>query len=106
MVLDSEFDALFKPMDKEELKKVLANFKVDKSTGLDGWTMEFFKYFFELVGEDILEMIEESRTKGFIPGALNSTFITLIPKVNKPRHFGDIDRSLCVTFVTRSSQRS
>ena len=59
MVLDSESDALFKPMDKEELKKVLTNFKVDKSPGPNWWTMEFFKHFFDLVGEDILEMIEE-----------------------------------------------
>jgi len=51
--------------------------------------VDFFKHFFYLIGEDILEMIEESITKGFIPGALNSTFITLIPKVNKPHQFGD-----------------
>jgi hypothetical protein len=36
MVLDSDFDALFKPVDKEELKKFLTNFKVDKSLGPDG----------------------------------------------------------------------
>jgi hypothetical protein len=89
MLIDLEVDALYKPVDKEELKKVLSNFKVDKSLGPDGWTMEFFKHFFDIVGEDLLEMIEESRTKGFIPGALNSTFITLIPKVNKPLQFGD-----------------
>jgi hypothetical protein len=41
-------------------------------------------------------MVEESRLKGFILGALNSTFITLIPKVNKPNHFGDFRPiSLC-----------
>jgi hypothetical protein len=96
MILDSELDVLYKPVDKEELKKVLSNLKVDKSPGPDGWTVEFFKHFFDLVGDDILEMIEESRTLGFIPGALNSTFITLIPKVNKPRLFGDFRPiSLC-----------
>jgi hypothetical protein len=41
-------------------------------------------------------MVEESRLLGFIPGALNSTFLTLIPKVNKPRLFGDFRPiSLC-----------
>jgi len=41
-------------------------------------------------------MVEESRQKGYITGALNSTFITLIPKVNNPHHFGDFRPiSLC-----------
>jgi hypothetical protein len=34
-------------------------------------------------------MVEESRIKGNISGGLNSTFIALIPKVNKPQNFGD-----------------
>ena len=41
-------------------------------------------------------MVEESRQKGFILGPLNSTFITLIPKANKPHLFGDFHPiSLC-----------
>jgi hypothetical protein len=89
MLNDKDVEALYKPVDKEELKKVLTNFKVDKSLGPDGWTIEFFKHLFDIVGEDLLEMVEESRIKGFILGALNSTFITLIPKVKKPHLFGD-----------------
>jgi hypothetical protein len=34
-------------------------------------------------------MVEESRLKGNISGGLNSTFIALVPKVNKPLTFGD-----------------
>jgi hypothetical protein len=69
---------------------------VDKSPGPDGWTVEFFKHHFETVGDDLLDMVEESRQKGFITGALNATFITLIPKVNKPNQFGDFRPiSLC-----------
>jgi hypothetical protein len=33
MLNDTEDEALYKPVDKEELKKVLSNFKVDKSPG-------------------------------------------------------------------------
>jgi hypothetical protein len=42
----------------EELKKILKAFASDKSPGLDGWTVEFFLYFFDLVGEDLLGMVE------------------------------------------------
>jgi hypothetical protein len=106
MILESELEALYKLVDKDELKKILSSLKVDKSPGPNGWTVEFFKHFFDLVGDDILEMIEESRILGYIPRALNSTFLTLIPNVNNPRLFGYFRRSLCVTSVIRLFQRS
>lgn len=34
-------------------------------------------------------MVEFSRIEGYIPGGLNSTFITLIPPKNKPTNFGE-----------------
>jgi hypothetical protein len=45
--------------------------------------------FFYLVGEDLLAMVEESRKLGTIMGGINSTFLTLIPKANKPSTFDD-----------------
>jgi hypothetical protein len=48
-----------------------------------------FITFFDLVGEDLVQMIEESRKKGSISGNLNATFLALIPKENKPTCFGD-----------------
>jgi hypothetical protein len=43
---------------------------------------------FDLLGNDILELVEESRRKGRVLGALNATFIALIPKSAKPDSFG------------------
>jgi len=40
------------------------------------------------VGNQILEMVEESKRKGRVNGALNATFLALIPKSNKPESFG------------------
>jgi hypothetical protein len=40
------------------------------------------------VGPELLELVEDSRLHGKISGALNSTFLTLIPKANHPT-FGD-----------------
>jgi hypothetical protein len=36
------------------------------------------------MGNEILEMVEESRRKGRVTGALNATFLALIPKSDKP----------------------
>jgi hypothetical protein len=96
MVSDEETGPLYSPVTLEELKSVLFHFKKEKSLGSDDWTTEFFIFFFDLVGEDLLEMVEDSRRKGTINGSLNSTFLTLIPKANKPVTFDDFRPiSLC-----------
>jgi hypothetical protein len=51
--------------------------------------MEFFSSFFDLVSEDMVQMVKESRRYKNIPGCLNSTFLALIPKENNPTTFGD-----------------
>lgn len=50
----------------EELEGTLKWFKKDKSPGLDGWPMEFYLDFLELLGEDLLAVIEESRIIRYI----------------------------------------
>jgi hypothetical protein len=51
--------------------------------------VEFFIHFFDLVGQDLLEVVEESRNHGEVIISLNSNFITLIMKVNNSISFGD-----------------
>jgi hypothetical protein len=89
MIQAEDLISLLKPVTTEEIKKVLDLFKRDKSPGPDGWTVEFFSSFFDLVSEDLVQVVEESRNFGNIPGCLNSTFLTLIPKENNPSSFGD-----------------
>jgi hypothetical protein len=80
---------LERPCTKEELWDVPKYFAKDKSPRLDGWTIEFFLHFFELVGEELLKVVEDSKRRGEVLKALNSTFLVLIPKVNKPSSFGE-----------------
>jgi len=95
-VTENEVEALYSPILFGELKVVLSMFKRDKSLWPEGWTIEIFIHYFDLVGGDLLEMVEEVRIKGIISDDLNSTFLALIPKVNKPQTFGDyMPISLC-----------
>lgn len=80
----------------DELKTTLHSFQKDKSPGPDGWTIELFLGFFDVMGEDLLKVVEESRRSGRIHAPINATFIALIPKVDKPETFDDIRPiSLC-----------
>jgi hypothetical protein len=57
------------------------------SLGLDEWVVEYFLGFYEIFEEDLLRVLEESRTYGRILEAFNATFIALIPKVKNPTSF-------------------
>jgi hypothetical protein len=67
----------------------MQSFQIDKSPGPDGWTIEFYLGFFDLIVKEILKVIEESILNGRIHGPLKTTFIALTPKVNDPLSFDD-----------------
>jgi hypothetical protein len=96
---------LEKVVTKEEILAILKGFSRDKSHGPDCWTVKFFLNFFEEVGQDLLEMVENSRIKGEVASPINSTFIALIPKVNKPSLFSDFRSialfNLCYKIIAK-----
>jgi len=58
--------------------------------------VEFFLLFFDVVGGDLLEVVEESKLRGEVVRAIKSTFLVLIPKFNNPSTFDDFRSiSLC-----------
>ena len=88
--------SLLEKVSLEELKEVIHSFPHDKSLGPNGWTIEFYLGFIDLIGNDLLGVVEESRRTGVIHGPINATFIALIPKVNKVESFDDFRPiSLC-----------
>ena len=46
-------------------------------------------FFFHMLGNDILEMVEQTRIEGYVPDDIISTFISVIPKCDKPGRFSD-----------------
>jgi hypothetical protein len=80
----------------------LKSFSKDKSPGPNGWTVEFYLHFFDLVGPDLLELVEDTRLSGKVTGAINSTFLTLIPKVALPLPLAIIGLSHSAIFAINS----
>jgi hypothetical protein len=96
LVTSEEALTLESPCTKEELLEVLKGFKKEKSPGPDGWSVELFLHFFDLMGQDLLDVVEDARSRGKVNSQLNNTFIVLIPKSNLPRQFNDFRPiSLC-----------
>eukprot|EP00253_Pinus_taeda_P032686 PITA_32686 len=88
--------ALRKTITMEEVEEAVRNMPNDKAPGPDGFTINFYKACWNIVKQDIWEIVEDSRRSKTILKSLNSTFIALVPKVeeaNTPEKFRPI--ALC-----------
>jgi len=85
MVTVEEAKSIEVPCTKEELLEVIKGFKKEKSPGPDGWMVELYLHFFDLMWQDLLDVVEDARTRGRVNSQLNNIFIVLIPKLNLPR---------------------
>ena len=72
-----------------EVKDTLKLFVKDNILGFDGWTVEFFSHFFDLLGCEISEAMEESCSNRNINELLNSIYLTLVPKKDHSNSFMD-----------------
>ena len=58
----------------------MASFEKDKSPGEDGFTVEFYLAFFDLVGANLVRSLNAGHEKGRLSISQRSGIITLIPK--------------------------
>jgi hypothetical protein len=96
---------IFNPGTKEEVEAAMKLMGKDKSPGPDGWTIELFLHFFDQIGTEITEVVEESRQKGEVYRPFNSTFIALIPRRMIRKVLKTSDQYHCVIAFTRLLQR-
>lgn len=71
---------LMRPIEHEEVEEAVFQMEKGKAPGPDGFTVDFFQQCWDLVKEEVWEIVEESRRIGRVLKAFNSTFLTLIPK--------------------------
>jgi len=56
-----------------------------KAPGIDGYNVHFFKSIWNYIGESVTVAVIEFFRTGFMPKIINSTYVTLIPKVPNAR---------------------
>ena len=77
---DADRDVLYGPLTYEECKKSLETFENGKSPSEDGFTVEFYKYFFDLVGADLLASLNRAYELERLSVSQRRGIITLLPK--------------------------
>ena len=71
---------LTKLVTMQEVEEAVNQMALGKAPGPNVFTSNFFHYFWDLIKEEVFEIIEESRDKKGVLKSFNETFLTLIPK--------------------------
>ena len=77
-----ERDSLEHDFKYEELKEVVSSFSDNKTPGEDGFTKEFYKFFYDLIWRDLLNSYEAAFQNGSPSISQRRGIITLIPKAD------------------------
>eukprot|EP00253_Pinus_taeda_P023623 PITA_23623 len=96
LITEEQNWSLRKRKTMEEVEEAVRSMPNDKAPGPDGFTINFYKACWEIIKNDIWEIVEDSRRSKTILKSLNSTFIALVPRVeeaNTPEKFRPI--ALC-----------
>lgn len=73
-------DSLLHPILLFELEGVVFQMKKGKAPSPDGFPIEFFQEFWEIIKYDLLDVVQESHRNKQMLKSMNSTFLALIPK--------------------------
>ena len=73
-------EQLLKHVSIQEVEEEVNQMDLGKALGPDGFTTNFFHFFWDSIKVEVLEIVEESRCSRDILKSFNATFITLISK--------------------------
>ncbi|KAM4579169.1 uncharacterized protein V3H82_008444 [Fundulus diaphanus] len=71
---------LGRPLGLQELHTALLSMQGQRSPGVDGLTVEFYKAYWDLLAQDLLDVYNESLLAGSLPLSCRRAVITLLPK--------------------------
>ena len=69
MISDEMNEEMTKEITEEEIRHTLQSFQKGKSPGPDGFTLEFYLGFYDLLKKDLLEVVRESQESKKVLGS-------------------------------------
>ncbi|CAM2095681.1 unnamed protein product [Caretta caretta] len=73
-------DRLELPLTLAEFSEALRHMPTNKSLGMDGLTVEFYRVFWDVLGQDLVTVWAESLQSGVLPLSCRRAVLTLLPK--------------------------
>ena len=90
---------LIKPFSVEEIRDVVFNMEKNKSPGPDGFAVDFYQHFWEMLNTDLKAILDDFHSGKVGLARLNYGIITLVLKVKDARHIQRF-RPICLLNVS------
>ncbi|KAH0692608.1 hypothetical protein KY285_019705 [Solanum tuberosum] len=90
---------------KEEVKHVVFELNGDSASGQDGYSGQFFQSCWEIIGEDVWNMVRAFFSGYELPRYITHTNLVLIPKKDVIDNFGDLRPISLSTFANKIISR-
>lgn len=87
--------SLLQEVTEEEIKHVVWSIPIHKSPGPDGFGSGFYRSAWEIIKDDVVEIVRQFFKTGKLHSALNSTHLTLLPKCDQPTTAADFRPIAC-----------
>ena len=83
----------------DDIKEVIFKMARNKAPGPDGYTCEFYKAAWPIVGKEVVVAVTSFFEYGFLPKGVNSTILALIPKKDEAILFKDYRPISCCNVL-------
>jgi hypothetical protein len=85
----ADLEDLILPFSTEEIDGVVRNLKSDKSSGPDGFNIDFMKKCWEVIKPDFYDLCSSFYDHDVCLQSINGSYVTLVPKIDNPAKVGD-----------------
>ena len=82
-VSESENEFLMAPFTKKVVREAILNMEHNKAPGPDGFPVEFYQHFWEVIKGDLTNMFHDLHSDDLPLFSLNFDVITLLPKTRE-----------------------
>jgi hypothetical protein len=98
-ISDADKDLLVRDVFEIEIKNTMFSLGSEKAPGPDGFTACFFKKAWPIVGSDVCSTVKSFFHSGSLLKEVNSTIITLVPKVPNPSSITEFRPIACCNVL-------
>ncbi|KAL2251922.1 UNVERIFIED_CONTAM: putative ribonuclease H protein [Sesamum indicum] len=99
IITTEEAGHLLEPFSAEDIKKAVFDIGEDRAPGPDGYSSGFYKNAWPVVGQEIMKAVLEFFSTGKLLKQINSTILTVIPKVHSPTSVADFRPISCCNVL-------
>ncbi|KAK2658719.1 hypothetical protein Ddye_005252 [Dipteronia dyeriana] len=94
-ISNDQADYMSREVTNDEIHKACFSLHPNKAPGPDGFNAHFFKKTWHIVGDDVINVIQEFFHSGLLLKELNATILALVPKVPNPSKMTDFRPITC-----------